>query len=52
MLNADGYLLLRIHDFAKHREYIEVIRYLGSHVEHKDSLLIVPAQGVYAASAH
>jgi len=39
MLNADGYLLLRIHDFAKHREYIEVIRYLGSHVEHKDSLL-------------
>jgi len=43
MLNADGYLLLRVHDFTKHREYIDVIRGLGSHVERKGSLLIVPA---------
>lgn len=52
MLNADGYLLLRVHDFAKHHEYIDVIRGLGSHVEHKGSLLIVPAQGISAAVAH
>jgi len=52
MLNADGYLLLRVHDFAKHHEYIDVIRGLGSHVEHKGPLLIVPAQGISAAAAH
>jgi 2-polyprenyl-3-methyl-5-hydroxy-6-metoxy-1,4-benzoquinol methylase len=51
MLNADGYLLLRVHDFTKHHEYIDVIRGLGSHVEHKGSLLIVPAQRVSAGSA-
>jgi hypothetical protein len=55
MLNADRYLLLRVHDFAKHHEYheyIDVIRGLGSHVEHEGSLLFVPAQGISAAAAH
>ena len=41
MLNAGGYLLLRIHDFAKHHEYIDVIRGLGSQVVYKGSLVLI-----------
>ncbi len=41
VLNAGGYLLLRIHDFSKHREYITAIRGLDWNVEHKGSLLLI-----------
>jgi hypothetical protein len=41
MLSAGGYLLLRIHDFSKHRRYIDVIRGLDAHVEHAGAVLLI-----------
>jgi len=54
MLNAGGYLLLRIHDFSKHREYIDVIRGLGSPLNNKGSLLLIlpPEKGLSATAGH
>jgi 2-polyprenyl-3-methyl-5-hydroxy-6-metoxy-1,4-benzoquinol methylase len=41
MLNPDGYLLLRIHDFSKHHKYIEAIERLGLNVKRKNALLLI-----------
>jgi cyclopropane fatty-acyl-phospholipid synthase-like methyltransferase len=45
MLNAGGYLLVRIHDFSKHQLYLDAIHGLGAPVEHTGPfLLIFPRQ--------
>jgi hypothetical protein len=54
MLNPGGYLLLRIHDFSKHHQYVDAIQGLGSRVEHTGALLVIfPVQkGPLATAAH
>ena len=54
MLNAGGYLLLRIHDFSKHHKYVDAIQGLDSRVEHTGALLVIfPVQkGPLATAAH
>jgi predicted TPR repeat methyltransferase len=54
MLNPGGYLLLRIHDFSKHHQYVDAIQGLGSRVEHTGALLVIfPVQkGPFATAAH
>jgi 2-polyprenyl-3-methyl-5-hydroxy-6-metoxy-1,4-benzoquinol methylase len=54
MLNPGGYLLLRIHDFSKHHQYVDAIQGLGSRVEHTGALLVIfPSQkGPLATAAH
>jgi hypothetical protein len=54
MLNDGGYLLLRIHDFSKHHEYVDAIRSLGSRVEHTGALLVIfpPQKGPLAIAAN
>ncbi len=41
MLNAGGYLLLRIHDFSKYHQYIDALGRLTASVEHTGPLLLV-----------
>ncbi len=41
MLNARGYLLLRIHDFSKYHQYIDALGRLTARVEHTGPLLLV-----------
>jgi cyclopropane fatty-acyl-phospholipid synthase-like methyltransferase len=41
MLNAGGYLLVRIHDFSKHHQYLDAIRSLGAPVEHAGPFLLI-----------
>ena len=41
MLNAGGYLLVRIHDFSKHQQYIGAINRVGAPVEHTGPLLLI-----------
>jgi 2-polyprenyl-3-methyl-5-hydroxy-6-metoxy-1,4-benzoquinol methylase len=52
MLNAGGYLLVRIHDFSKHHMYIDAIHRLGARVEHTGPLLLIlPTQDVRLVTA-
>jgi 2-polyprenyl-3-methyl-5-hydroxy-6-metoxy-1,4-benzoquinol methylase len=52
MLNARGYLLLRVHDFSKHRQYIDAIHRLGVRVEHTGPLLLIlPTQDARLVTA-
>jgi cyclopropane fatty-acyl-phospholipid synthase-like methyltransferase len=41
MLNAGGYLLVRIHDFSKHHQYLDTIRSLRAPVEHTGPFLLI-----------
>jgi predicted TPR repeat methyltransferase len=54
MLNAGGYLVLRIHDLSKHHNYVDAIQGLGSRVEHIDNLFVISPQqkDPFAAAAN
>jgi hypothetical protein len=51
MLNEAGYLLLRIHDFSKHSQYLDAIDGLSQYVERMESLILIRPEASSTASA-
>jgi cyclopropane fatty-acyl-phospholipid synthase-like methyltransferase len=51
MLNEAGYLLLRIHDFSKHSQYLDAIDGLNQYVERMESLILIRPEASSTASA-